>query len=614
MIRLEEVQVKDKDLLWNINQKYLYEMTNFYDDLMDENGNFHYGHFEDYFTNPTRMAYFIRNDDTLVGFAMLCPYSNIGQEPDYTMAEFTIFPAYRRRHLALDTVRMILEKHPGKWEIKYNENNEGARKLWNAVATPFEPEVHHLNDEETVLAFAVRNESELNIELQDTEWPFEYTDHDRRIARAIVFDEEGHFYFVRAKRDDDFGKSTLIETSGGGVENGEDLRTAIKRELREELGAEVEVICKIGVVSDYYNLIHRHNLNNYFLCKVKSFGDKNLTRDEIEDFHLSTLKLTYEEAIREYERRRNTKLGRLIANRELPVLLRAKEMIEGEDFETMKLKIALLQLLPGKGLEEQLNIGKKACIKAKDMGADIALFPEMWSDGYRLPQEEGAVDKLAISVDSEFISAFRNLAKELQMAIGVTFLEKNDPKPLNSILLFDRYGDERLHYSKVHTCAFDDERVLAPGDDFYVAKLDIGSGTVRIGSMICFDREFPESARILMLKGAEVILAPNACPMEINRLSALRTRAYENMVAIATCNYPKGQPDCNGHSTVFDGVAWLREEPGVRDMCIFEAPKEEGIYLAEIDMDMLRNYREHEVMGEKYRHPDQYRILVNGDK
>ena len=38
--------------------------------------------------------------------------------------------------------------------------------------------------------------------------------------------------------------------------------------------------------------------------------------------------------------------------------------------------------------------------------------------------------------------------------------------------------------------------------------------------------------------------------MEINRLSALRTRAYENMVAVATCNYPEGHPDCNGHSTL----------------------------------------------------------------
>lgn len=60
---------------------------------------------------------------------------------------------------------------------------------------------------------------------------------------------------------------------------------------------------------------------------------------------------------------------------------------------------------------------------------------------------------------------------------------------------------------------------------------------------------------------------------------------------------------------VFDGVAWLRDEPGVRDMRILEAPEEEGIYLAEIDTDMLRDYREHEVMGEKYRHPEKYGIL-----
>lgn len=171
-------------------------------------------------------------------------------------------------------------------------------------------------------------DSVLNIELQDMEWPFEYMDHDRLITRAICFDDDGLLYFVRAERDDDFGKATLIETAGGGVEQGEDLQTAIKRELKEELGVDVEVISKIGVVSDYYNLIHRHNLNNYFLCKITSFGDKSLTKDEIEDFHLSTLKLSYEDAVAEYEKRRETKLGRLVANREMPILRKAKELID----------------------------------------------------------------------------------------------------------------------------------------------------------------------------------------------------------------------------------------------------------------------------------------------
>ena len=171
-------------------------------------------------------------------------------------------------------------------------------------------------------------EKELFINLQDDQWEFDYIDHDRTVVRAIVFDEEDKFYFVRAVRDDDFGKATLIETSGGGVEENEELLDAIKRELKEELGVEVDVICKIGVVSDYYNLIHRHNINNYFLCKVKSFGDKNLTKEEMDDFHLSTLRLSYEEACKEYEYRSNSKLGKLISNRELPILHRAKEILD----------------------------------------------------------------------------------------------------------------------------------------------------------------------------------------------------------------------------------------------------------------------------------------------
>ena len=169
---------------------------------------------------------------------------------------------------------------------------------------------------------------EIYLELKDEEWPFEYTDHDRMIVRAIVVDDDGYFYFVRADRDDDFGRAVIIETAGGGVEVGEDLDEAIKRELNEELGAQVEVICKIGVVSDYYNLIHRHNVNNFYLCRAVSFGEKMLTDDEINYFHLSTLKLTYDEAIQEYAKNRESMLGRIVANRELPILIRAKEILD----------------------------------------------------------------------------------------------------------------------------------------------------------------------------------------------------------------------------------------------------------------------------------------------
>ena len=90
--------------------------------------------------------------------------------------------------------------------------------------------------------------------------------------------------------------------------------------MKEELGASVEVLCKIGTVSDYYNQIHRHNVNHYFLCRVTSFGKTEMTAKELEEFELSTLKLTYEEAVEEYKRCAAKPWGVLLANRELPVL------------------------------------------------------------------------------------------------------------------------------------------------------------------------------------------------------------------------------------------------------------------------------------------------------
>lgn len=277
----------------------------------------------------------------------------------------------------------------------------------------------------------------------------------------------------------------------------------------------------------------------------------------------------------------------------------------------MKLKISLLQIAPAGTIDGNLQKGIAACREAKAQGADIALFPEMYSNGYAIDGHPEKWTPLAIAEDDAFVKAFSDLAAELDMAIGITLLEKHEPKPLNTLILFDRHGIKALKYSKVHTCDFSAEYYLSSGEGFTVCDLDTKSGTVRIGAMICFDREFPESARILMLKGAEVIIQPNACPLELNRLSALRTRAYENMLAVTTCNYPESVPDCNGHSVAFDGVAWKNDEPGVRDMCILEADGSEGVFTAEIDMDMLREYRSREVMGNAYRKTAAYSKLLD---
>ncbi len=126
--------------------------------------------------------------------------------------------------------------------------------------------------------------------------------------------------------------------------------------------------------------------------------------------------------------------------------------------------------------------------------------------------------------------------------------------------------------------------------------------------MICFDREYPESARVLMLKGAEIILVPNACPMESNRLAQLRVRAFENMVGIALTNY--AAPQENGHSVAYDPMAF-DEAGNSRDTLIIEAGPDEEIYLAPFDLNQIREFRSREVWGNAFRRPHRYSLLTS---
>lgn len=277
-------------------------------------------------------------------------------------------------------------------------------------------------------------------------------------------------------------------------------------------------------------------------------------------------------------------------------------------------KVALLQM-SAFGYDQSANLAKgdEFCHQAGQMGAHIALFPEMWNIGYSFfdPAQPNAREKWeaqAIDKDSDFVTHFRKLAKELNMSIAITYLERWEGPPRNSVSIIDRHGEIIMTYAKVHTCDFDIESALTSGNDFYVCTLDIGDDKIKIGAMICYDREFPESARILMLKGAEIILTPNACNLEKNRIEQFRTRAYENMVGVAMTNY--ATPACNGHSIAFDGVAFYENEYGP-DMLVIEAGEREGIYMAEFDMDRIRTYRKREVWGNAFRKPKLYNMLIS---
>lgn len=292
------------------------------------------------------------------------------------------------------------------------------------------------------------------------------------------------------------------------------------------------------------------------------------------------------------------------------------------------IKIALLQMVSCKSDQEaNKQKGEAFCRRAQMLGADIALFPEMWNIGYTayhpkvwdraydpidIDAEEqelrAAWQAQAVGADDAFVMHFRRLAQELNMAIALSYLERWPVAPRNTVSLIDRHGNIALTYAKVHTCDFTFEAACTPGDDFYVCPLDTAQGVVQVGAMICYDREFPESARILMLKGAEVILVPNACYLEPHRLNQFRTRAYENMVAMALANY--AAPELNGHSIAVDGIGF-DEKGRFRDTLIVEAGEEEGVYLAEVDLARLRAYRGREIWGNSYRKPRSYSLLTS---
>jgi N-carbamoylputrescine amidase len=278
------------------------------------------------------------------------------------------------------------------------------------------------------------------------------------------------------------------------------------------------------------------------------------------------------------------------------------------------IRVALLQM-NGCGHDRALSQskGEMFCRRAHVLGADIALFPEMWSVGMTFFDEtqEGARQRWqeqAISRDDSFIAHFRNLARELKMALALTYLEKWEGAPRNSVSLIDRRGEILLTYAKVHTCEFAAEAALTHGEEFPVCELETEQGPVKVGFMICYDREFPESARALMLRGAEIILTPNACTLDRHRLDQFKTRAYENMVGVAMTNY--AAPQNNGHSVAFDAVAYPVSDGEARDTLIVEAGEREDVYLATFEMDSIRDYREREAWGNAYRRPALYGMLT----
>lgn len=263
-------------------------------------------------------------------------------------------------------------------------------------------------------------------------------------------------------------------------------------------------------------------------------------------------------------------------------------------------KVAILQKRATNAqIDKNIQSIITAMTKASENKADILLLPECFITGYNLPMTY----EKSIADDDKRIVMICETAKKYQIGVVLTAFTKGKMYPQNSAFVIDKSGRILMKYSKVHTCDFADERTVEPGNEFKVCDFD----GIQLGIMICYDREYPESARVLMLKGAEVILVPNDCGSMQPRIRALSTRAYENMVAVAMAN-PDGENA--GCSCAYSPICWDRNGKCVDNTVLLADDKTEGIFYAEFDMEAIREYRSREMLGNTFRKPDAYGELL----
>ena len=263
------------------------------------------------------------------------------------------------------------------------------------------------------------------------------------------------------------------------------------------------------------------------------------------------------------------------------------------------LNIAILQMRSrNREMEPNISTIIEKMKEAKSNHADLLLLPECFITGYDLTiGNESALTQ-------EDLLPLCEKAKELQIGVVATAITQGDEKPQNAAFVIGKNGEILMKYAKVHTCDFADEKALASGDEFKVCDF----GGVKLGMMICYDREYPESARILMLKGAEIILVPNDCESMKPRVQALSTRAYENMCGVAMAN-PNGRNA--GNSCAFSPICWDENGECTDNTLLLADAETEGLFYAGFDMDELRSYREREMLGNTFRKVRAYAPLLD---
>ena len=224
-------------------------------------------------------------------------------------------------------------------------------------------------------------------------------------------------------------------------------------------------------------------------------------------------------------------------------------------------------------------------------------MPELFERRYFCQIEDYArFDYAEDAENSKTLSHFSALAKKLSVVLPISFFEKKNAAYFNSIAIFDTDGSLKGIYRKSHIPTgqcYEEKFYFSPGDTgFKVFQTSVG----KIGIGICWDQWFPETARILALKGAEILLFPTAIGSEpvlpkdskAHWQNAMIGHAAANVIPVVAANRVGREDDVNSTMTFF-GSSFITNQYGEKLSEL--GREEEGIIYSEFDLQAIDDER-----------------------
>lgn len=235
--------------------------------------------------------------------------------------------------------------------------------------------------------------------------------------------------------------------------------------------------------------------------------------------------------------------------------------------------------------------------QASDAGAELLLFPEASLTGYNNTIETN--EQIAESHDGAAAQKIAALCKEHNLAIAYGFAERNNNQTYNSVQLIDATGSALALYRKTHLWGEQDRTLFTAGEDL-IPVIDWNGW--RVGFLICYDIEFPETARRLAIEGAELILNPTALMAPYTTIAdqVVPVRALENQLFIAYANFCGNEYEQHyvGHSCI----------AGPDGAVLSKATNKPEMLIAKLDKSSIAKNRE-ALPYHKDRLPRLYKVL-----